>query len=352
MPDSWNPLKVFGSLKSPHKKEAQKETERSGSLHSRCQSTATKTPKTAARSTPSPTPRSMRDRPSSRQMDPTNPHSTTTPTRRPQPAEPPPAYSPRDASNAAAVASTIAAPPSANDADTRYAFLSKFDTIFLIDDSGSMAGSLWRETAAALSAITPICTAYDADGIDVYFFNHRNPNATNLARGYTNITTPDMVEQIFRTVRPGGSTPTGQRLQDIMKPYLAELPDSIERSAHGHPSELKPLNIIVITDGAASDDPETVIVNAAKKLDGYNADPWQIGIQFFQVGKDPEAADDLEALDDALAKEHKVRDMVDTVPWRGSNGQAGLTAEGILKVVLGAVNRRLDRRRASAERAR
>ena len=38
-----------------------------------------------------------------------------------------------------------------------------------------------------------------------------------------------------------------------------------------------------------------------------------------------------------------LRDMVDTVPFTELGGGT-LTAEGILKVVLGAVNRRLDRR--------
>ena len=41
----------------------------------------------------------------------------------------------------------------------------------------------------------------------------------------------------------------------------------------------------------------------------------------------------------------KVRDIVDTVPWTSeTTGRAGLNAEGMLKVVLGAMNRRLDRK--------
>ena len=42
------------------------------------------------------------------------------------------------------------------------------------------------------------------------------------------------------------------------------------------------------------------------------------------------------------------RDVVDTVPWKGSSG-VGLNAEGILKVVLGSVNKRLDRKRVSLD---
>lgn len=87
----------------------------------------------------------------------------TTPTRRPQSnIDAPPAYSP-------AKEGTMIPGAMETTSDSPYAFLTEFDTVFLIDDSGSMAGRSWRETAAALSAITPICTSHDADGIDIYF---------------------------------------------------------------------------------------------------------------------------------------------------------------------------------------
>lgn len=228
--------------------------------------------------------------------------------------------------------------------DSPYAFLTEFDTIFLIDDSGSMAGRSWRETAAALSAITPICTTHDADGIDIYFLNHKNPNAKNSLGGYTNVTTTAAVDDIFKNLRPLGGTPTGTRLNQIIKPYLRELADSIEKQAHGREATVKPMNIIVITDGVPSDDVEAVIVSAAKKLDAYGAEPWQMGIQFFQVGREPDAAEDLRELDDNLSSTHGVRDMVDTVPWTGDEGQM-LTADGLLKVCLGSVVRRWDRKK-------
>lgn len=119
----------------------------------------------------------------------------------------------------------------------------------------------------------------------------------------------------------------------------------MERQAHGHEPTVKPLNIIVITDGVPSDDVESVIVSAARKLDNMSAEPWQIGIQFFQVGREPEARDMLTELDDALSGEYHIRDMVDTVPWSGEAGEEeGLTAQGLLKVCLGSVVRRWDRR--------
>ncbi|KAH0541526.1 hypothetical protein FGG08_004001 [Glutinoglossum americanum] len=253
---------------------------------------------------------------------------------------PPPAYSPpaNPPSLGQAVSANTTTLPVASTADDRYAFLSHFDTIFLIDDSGSMAGRSWRETSAALKAITPLCTAHDADGIDIIFLNHHPVNPAE----HCNVKTPEAVTRIFENVRPQGGTPTGVRLNHILRPYLARYA--------ANPDATKPLNIIVITDGVPSDDVESVLINAAKKLDKADAPAWQVGVQFFQVGCEPGAADALKELDDGLEEMGGgVRDIVDTVPWCGRTGEGGLNAEGILKVVLGAVNRRLDRKRGSEE---
>ena len=254
------------------------------------------------------------------------PKMTTTPTRRPanlpsvsnpfshsnSHSDPPPSYTP----------APVTVAPST---DNPYAFLSTFDTVFLIDDSGSMAGGKWRETADALKAITPICTKHDRDGIDIYFLN--TPDSPT----HKNVTSQDRVQHIFDKVRPGGGTPTGSRLNAILKPYLREC----EAKGANKIDEVKPMNIIVLTDGEAHDDPESVILNAARKLDRLEAPMWQVGIQFFQVGNDPEATKALNELDDGLQDLGCERDIVDTVPWRGADsGIVGLNAEGILKVVL------------------
>lgn len=226
---------------------------------------------------------------------------------------------------------TMDAPRSASTADDQYAFLKSFDTIFLIDDSGSMAGRSWRETGKALETITPICTERDADGIDIYFLNHPDSSI------YKNVTTASTVIEIFQTVRPAGATPTGQRLQKILKPYLQQF----ERN----PETTKPINLIVITDGEPSDDVEAPIIACAKKLDKLDAPAWQVGIQFFQVGKEAGAREALKQLDDGLREasgDDELRDIVDTVPFTGDD-DSELTGAGIMKVVLGSVNRRLDR---------
>ncbi|KAF2203096.1 hypothetical protein GQ43DRAFT_470321 [Delitschia confertaspora ATCC 74209] len=246
--------------------------------------------------------------------------------------EPPPAYTPGP--RAAELAGTpIPHAAASSDDNDPYEFLKTFDTVFLIDDSGSMAGRSWRETAKALETITPICTARDADGIDIYFLNHPDSSL------YHNVQSAGTVVEIFQTVQPKGGTPTGQRLNQILRPYLARY--------EACPEQTKPVNIIVITDGEPSDDVESPIIRAAKKLDKLDAPPWQVGIQFFQVGKEPGARQHLKQLDDGLAElagDDEMRDIVDTVPFKGDDDDAELSGNGILKVVLGSVNKRLDRR--------
>ncbi|KAK1596000.1 uncharacterized protein LY79DRAFT_588178 [Colletotrichum navitas] len=230
-----------------------------------------------------------------------------------------------------------------------YAFLSSFDTIFLIDDSGSMAGRSWPEVQNVLRAITPICTSHDDDGIDLYFLNKKtsdrgNARAGKAAGGYYGIRRAETVQEIFTTVRPCGATPTGQRLSAILRPYMQLLEKNVNVEA------VKPINIIVITDGAPSDDVESTIISVAKKLDKLDAPMHQVGVQFFQVGNEPGAREALRELDDDLVNrvDGDLRDMVDTVTWEHGN-RGVLTADSILKVVLGAVVRRLDRRRTGGE---
>lgn len=181
-----------------------------------------------------------------------------------------------------------------------------------------------------MMAVTPICTAHDEDGVDIYFLNHEGSEKK--------VTSSAKVQEIFQAVKPGGKTPIGKRLDDIFKEYFKEY--------EKNPDATKPINIICITDGVPTDDLESQLIKAAKKLDALDAPAWQVGVQFFQVGSDRKATEYLQELDDDLpeiARDKNLRDMVDTVPFLGESGTV-LSGAGILKVVLGAVMRRLDRK--------
>ncbi|KAI1780387.1 hypothetical protein F4818DRAFT_395546 [Hypoxylon cercidicola] len=260
-----------------------------------------------------------------------------------RPQTPPPSYS-------QSVGASSSTGTAANTADDQYAFLREFDTIFLIDDSLSMkAESRWEETQKAISAILPICMEHDDDGIDVYFLNHRTSDRGDEARGvagtgYRNVTDVRVVQNMFQFVKPSRATPTGMRLDHILRAYLGHYEAQVRRT--GDVYAVAPINVIVVTDGQPTDEPGEMIAQAARRLDAVRAPPHQVGIQFFQVGRDPAATLALRELDDELCRREGIRDMVDTATFNGANraDQPTLTADGILKVVLGAVKRKLDRK--------
>lgn len=268
------------------------------------------------------------------------------------PCDPPP-YSEISRHAPVTPASIVTPTPSTQNTspdDSMYEFLKDFDTIFLVDDSASMYGRRWKDAEAAISAITPICTKHDPDGIDIYFLNHRNRR--HPSRAYLNVKSVSEVREIFSVAEPTGGTRVARRLDDILSPYLARVEKmaTAETDKWGKLKDpslaVRPINIISITDGEFSDDVESVVVDAATRLDEVKAKSYQVGIQFVQIGDDPRARRDLQELDDGLAQarsDRKMRDIVDTVPWKGSSNGA-FTKDYLLKVVLGSVNKRLDRR--------
>ncbi|KAM5534816.1 hypothetical protein V8D89_011532 [Ganoderma adspersum] len=207
--------------------------------------------------------------------------------------------------------------------------LRRYNTVIVVDDSASMTkDNRWTEARNALAALADTAANYDADGIDVCFLNSRK-EGNNLKKA-------EQVRRLFDSVRPNGLTPIGDKLDRLLRQYMNEL-DLAKRS--GREDSIKPVNYIVITDGAATDDPAEVIVNAARRLDNGGYLLSQLGIQFVQIGNDRNATRFLQQLDDDIASEQGVRDIVDTTPYLGQ-----LNAETIIKILLGGINRRVDRR--------
>ncbi|KAJ7452183.1 hypothetical protein B0H11DRAFT_2074678 [Mycena galericulata] len=224
--------------------------------------------------------------------------------------------------------------------------LRKYDTVILMDDSGSMTlpGSRrgvtrWFEAGQALEALAETAQQYDTDGIDIYFLNSQ--------REALNMKSSSDVRSVFDKVRPSGATPTGERLDQLLKPRIVELeaaridPDGTPR--HKKTNEaIKRVNFIVITDGEATDNPKYAVIDAAARLKAMaNLCLIQIGIQFVQIGNDAAATRALKELDDDLSKAGNIRDIVDTTPCSKLNP---VTADGLIKVLLGGINRRIDER--------
>jgi len=224
--------------------------------------------------------------------------------------------------------------------DDPLAMLNDYKTMLIIDDSGSMlggSGKLWLEVREAAAGIIDTVGRYPrAGGVDVYFMN-----SPIVEPGLTD---GRVATELFSKVRPQASASTGTKLEQLLYEYLSDL-EYVRRQASEGNTELlgsiKPVNFIVITTGEFGDDPTSGIIRAAKWLDENNFPPAQVGIQFVQVGSNPEATKALKKLDDDLAQEHGIRDMIDTVPYRAD---FALTSEFIIKILLGGINRRIDRR--------
>ncbi|KAF8138994.1 hypothetical protein EV363DRAFT_1394400 [Boletus edulis] len=193
--------------------------------------------------------------------------------------------------------------------------LRTYDTVVIMDDSGSMQiDGRWEQIAAT----------YDRDGIDIHFLNHPTCGM--------NIKDP----------KDEGPTPIANKLDLLVGDYVNKLERAGRRKQRGDElalRQIKPVNFIVITDGVPTDEPMDSIVSLARRLDHEH-----VGIQFVQIGNDKEATEFLKQLDDDLSGIFGVRDIVDTTPYLGTH----LTATMLIKILLGGINRRVDRRGGEA----
>jgi hypothetical protein len=202
--------------------------------------------------------------------------------------------------------------------------LSDFKLVVIIDDSDSMEGKLWAEARDALAGVAELSRLKGGEGLDIYCLN--NPKYQPDLRSELD------VNNFFNDIYPEGQTPIGERLRQILDIYVPRIEDPA--------SDRKPISILVITDGVPTDDPKSVIVEFARRLDEKNVPLRQLGIQFVQIGDDLDAADALKELDEELGPENGVRDMVDTTPF--NLAEPSLRADIIVKIVLGSLNSTLD----------
>ena len=159
--------------------------------------------------------------------------------------------------------------------------------------------SRWDQVGTTLSNIAPICTQHDKDGIDIHFLNKgdswRFKHLTKYARpfvltllkaaNHAPLISAKAVNKIFEKNKPHGMTPTGQRLNEILMPYVAKCEKAYKKK-HKPP---KSVNMIVITDGAPNDFEEkyyvaNVLEAIGKRLNEIDADKNQLGVMFCQVG--------------------------------------------------------------------
>lgn len=175
--------------------------------------------------------------------------------------------------------------------------LKNYDVILLIDKSGSMYDkdgtnkSRWERAHESTVALANAAQKWDADGISVILF-------AGSFKEYKNVTDGSLVDQIFKENDPSGSTDTAKALQYVFDQYFSARPNN------------KPILVLVVTDGEPTDRNavKKAIINATQKMEKDE----EIGIQFYQIGKDAGAASFLKELDDDLQSAGAKFDIVDT----------------------------------------
>lgn len=229
--------------------------------------------------------------------------------------------------------------PGSSPQENEFLYLVRFDTVLIVDDSGSMKGQgRWHIAGEALAELAYIAAQYDGDGIEIQFLN--SPIVKHGLKSKEEIT------QLFQSITPNGLTPIGTKLDGLVMAYIEEY-----KKLRHTDQQPKPVNYILLTDGVPTDKnpltPEEVIVKAAKALDEIYAPQIQVGIQFVQVGADTNATRYLQRLDDTLKHMYSIRDIVDTAPAREGHD---LDGQDMIKILTGGINRRVDNEEKAKKR--
>ena len=123
-----------------------------------------------------------------------------------------------------------------------------------------MAGERWEEAKASLKGVADIAAQYDDDGIDIYFLNSKRVGTelrvgalVGLAHSRTLRMSKSYSRVWCRKALLRESTvfladvSTGARLDAILQKYLSRL-----EKAKSYDETVKPLNLIIVTDGSES----------------------------------------------------------------------------------------------------
>lgn len=197
-----------------------------------------------------------------------------------------------------------------------YSTLESYDTVFLVDDSPSMAGERWDLVKKILDYSTTVATDYDPDGIDVHFLNNKTANRNNIKD-------PAIAVEVHQNIVLRGSTPILDQLSRHLNSYV----DRFKRRK-AEEINFKGYNLIVLTDGEPNreyEDPDEIsdvedarkysaayrrirktIVGVARALDNAEAERTQVGIQFCQIGNDDGAHKFFRFLDNQLKSKYRL----------------------------------------------
>ena len=239
-----------------------------------------------------------------------------------------------------------------------FALLSRVQTVILLDDSDSMSlpgdathdswdytpygtsenelsclyESRWDQSRKLMASVVAKVSQYNTNGVDLHFLNRTSV--------YTGLHDEADVDHAFAAGRPSNwhGTPTGQRIHDILDAYLSSL---------RYYRHLMPLNLLVITDGEATDE-DTLYWAIKEHLTrlmerGYPAH--QLGIEFVQVGDSESATKSLVKLEEEVSRHHASfhRDIVGITPaTKISEMNLDLNSDLLLAISVSGIDARMN----------
>lgn len=182
--------------------------------------------------------------------------------------------------------------------------LTEYDTILLVDRSGSMADKAkgfkdrWTQAQEITMGLAMLAAQVDDDGITVIQFGGKFDAGRDVIDG---VSDADMVTKIFTDHQPAGSTP----LHDALNAAFAKKNSSSKKAI-----------IMVVTDGVPNDEKAVskCIIDEAAKLN----DASECRILFLQVGDDKHAAEYLNGLDNSLSGAKF--DIVNAITFEDADG--------------------------------
>ncbi|KAG5652532.1 hypothetical protein H0H81_004689 [Sphagnurus paluster] len=183
----------------------------------------------------------------------------------------------------------------------------------------------WVEARNALNGLASVVidSGFDSDGIDLSFLNSNEKLRFSSDKG--------KVAELMTRVGPSGNTPTGTRISQIMNAHLDRLDAVKGTQAY---AEIKPLDVICITDGVPNDPAEfeltQVLIKIGQRIRAGPHHPNSLGIQFVQIGSDPAAAINLPKLLQA-----DTGNIVDSVPYAGPGS---ISPDKLERILLGGLH--------------
>ncbi|KAJ2915860.1 hypothetical protein MD484_g4542, partial [Candolleomyces efflorescens] len=215
-------------------------------------------------------------------------------------------------------------------------YLSTYHVVFVIDDSTSMImtdgytawnDNRWKQAQSSIGPIADFTFKNNVKSVDMGFMHYRRNTP------FRGIQDSQNVLRIFQQARPPQDlgriqrTPTGAVLKFFINEAIKELNSKI--NSPDEYKQIRPTDIIVLTDGEADDDPKAVMAAARQEMDKNKHNHNYIGVQFVQIGNSSTTKLKLADLTTG-----QYGDMADLVPSDGTD----LTPEKLTRIMLGGIH--------------